>query len=295
MSKKIVFIALVLCFITAFSVCALDFSFADSAVDDPEKVNEGFESLKSALTPTLSDADKSEVCWRLARYCVVLADSVKDVKSKRQYLATGLSYAEDGIRYNPSSYLSFFWRSACFGKDLLTRSVVEQMGGVDKIWKDYTTIVDDLKVTDYPEVWRAMGEYYWRHPFKSNGTAVSYLRAALDCVKRRDFNMDMYVVLAKVLYDRNWSASKRSEEIKKMKTNWDKKTVNSEKYAYYEGKDGASEPLKWAMADIGQISDRSEAKVILIYASMIYEANKTNTYSNTVSYQEAQTLLSKWK
>ncbi len=294
--RKKIFILFVLLLFSSYFLYSVDFSVIDGMANHEDKWNDALNILKTYLEQDLDNGDKAEICWRLSMFCQMIGDSKKENTEKRKWFSDGKQYAELGISFDSSSYKSIFWRSANLGKDVLTRSLFDQMGSVDKIWDDYITITDTLGIVDYPEVWHAMGEFYWRNPFKSTSQAVSFLRASIDCRNSKKLDLLSYLILSKILYERNWTAKKRATEINKMHNNWNKSgSVNSVKYSYFEVKNGSSFIPEWASVSLGEISDRQEAEILLLYICMYYEHETDHSYTNIKCYNEANELLKKWK
>ena len=80
-----------------------------------------------------------------------------------------------------------------------------------------------------------------------------------------------------------------------MKTKWDRETKsNYDKYAYYEGANGAGANPIWTKTKLSAMSDRQEALVILKYAQAVYNSRKNHTKSDDRNYEEIKELINKW-
>lgn len=296
--KKIASI-LVLLMVLVMALTALDFKAVDDLYDQGSDNQMVYDSLQGMLKNAKSDAEKSEVLWRLSRVCVDLGDKLdeKDKNAKFAIYTEGENYAIQSIEAHPN-YLAYLWKCANIGRYGQTKGVMDSLAKVKPMKADIRVITDDFNVVDSSETWYTLGILQNKVPGIFGGdsvAAISYMRAACDTIPAKYIYGRTYEDLAIQLYDRDWSAKKRASEIEKMKNKWDRETKsNYDKYAYYEGSKGANANPIWTKTKLSAMSDRQEALVILKYAQAVYNSRKNHTKSDDRNYEEIQELINKW-
>ena len=296
--KKIT-VLLVLLMVLAMALTALDFTSVDKLYDSGTDYKKVYDTLQTMLKTAKAGEEKSEVLWRLSRVCVDLGDKLdeKDKNGKFDIYTEGENYAIQSIAEKPN-YTAYLWKCANIGRYGQTKGVMDSLGKVKPMKADLRVITDDFKVLDSSEAWYTLAVLNDAVPGILGGdsvAAVSYMRAACDTIPAKYIYGGTYKALAEMLYDRNWSADKRAKEIKKIQAKWDKETKsNFDKYAYYEGANGADAIPKWVNTKLSAMSDRQEALVILKYAQNVYNSRKEHTASDDKNYKEIQELIEKW-
>ena len=294
--KKLISVALLM--ILVCGLCfALDFSAVDSLYDKGTDYKKVYDDLQSMLPKAATNQEKASVYWRLARVCVDLGDALskKDSKGRLAVFSEGEAYGQKAIELNPTKE-SYQWHCSCIGRWGQTKGVLSSLAKVDPMLSDLKNITDTLGVTDYSEAWYVIAVLFHSVPSKSNSEAVSYARIAVDTIPSDKMYLGTYQELAEVLYDRNWSTSKRKTELAKIQKEWEKgASGNMEKYKSYEGKYGVNGTAPWLKGKMGEVSDREEASLILDYAMSIYNKTKTRTPSDERNYSELQEVKARFK
>lgn len=291
--KKIIALVLVSCM--CLGLFALDFTDVDALfwkTSDPQKV---YDELKVMLSQASNNSEKAEVLWRLSRVCVDLGDRLpeKDKDGKFAIYEEGEQYGIDSIALKPTAE-GYLWKCSNVGRWGQTKGVLNSLKKAGPMEDDLKTMVNDLKCLDSSEAWYVLAVLYDSIPGKSSDAAISYGRLAVETIPDFLIYGGTYQQLAEMLYNRNWNAKKRVTEFAKMKKNWDKETVNSEKYKYYEGTE-ADKKMPWTTKALSELSDREEAIQILQYAQKIYETRTDlRLAGDEDNYKEIADLLKKW-
>lgn len=290
---------LVILLVFAMALGALDFTSVDGLYDQGNSSQKVYDTLQTMLKDAKTAVEKSEVLWRLSRICVDLGDRMdeKDKDSKFAIYTEGENYALQSIEAN-ASYQAYLWKSANVGRYGQTKGVMDSLGKVKPMKADIRVITDDFGITDSSETWYALGVLQNKVPGIFGGdsiAAISYMRASCDTIPAKYIYGGTYMELAEQLYSRDWSAKKRTSEIDKMKKKWDKENKsNFDKYAYYEGANGADANPIWTKTKLSAMSDRQEALVILKYAQAVYNSKAFHTEADDKNYADIQNLIDKW-
>ncbi|WP_321301497.1 hypothetical protein [uncultured Sphaerochaeta sp.] len=298
--KKIVGITLVLTLLVAGSLtAAVDTTRADELYEiDAFTQAEGL--LEEQLAGVTNDADRAEILWRLARLQVSLGDELdEDDKDGRfAFYEKGEQYALQSIEAN-TSWEGYLWKCSNIGRWGQTKGPLNALGKAKGMLEDLTTIVNTLGVLDSSETWYVLSSLYDELPggfisFGNKEWAVSYMRIAMDTIPSHLYNPGHYLKLAEELYARDWSASKRSKEMRSMEKDWKKGSTNLEKYRYYEGKDGGKSKPFYSSVTLDKMSDRQEAVMVLSYA--LAKANILGPVkaSDADVVEEIQELINDW-
>jgi len=280
----------------AASAGTIDFSTIDAGFERRETWKSSLDALTGLADGITDNSQKAEVCWRMSLFACYIGSDQKTTDEMRQWYAKGIEYAQKGLDANPLSRECWLWHCACVGRDAETRGLSGQLKAVDVMLKDLDMLLNILRCEDYSEAWHAMGEIFWKHPFKSTSAAVSYFRRTIDTIPAGEIRMVSYRGLAEALYARNWSAGKRVSEFAFQQKAWaagqsDSVTMH---YQSYEGRNGSNVKPAWSTKTLGELSDRQEAKIILMYATMLYDMSPAHGDADTRDYIRIQELLSSW-
>jgi len=143
--------------------------------------------------------------------------------------------------------------------------------------------------SDCSPAWRGLGEYFYQHPFKSKEQGINYTRRAVVTISDDEPGISNCLVLADMLYDRNWSADKREKAVRDNIAKFrDGSLKNSERYAFYDGSD---EQMPWLEDDLDDYSDREEALAVVQYARARYEACKDPSALDRKEYKMLQNWI----
>lgn len=266
-----------------------------SSVDDLFRYGNDYEKCKEILLEMEIQAgsgrEKAEVLWRLSRVSLMLGESADDVESKRKHFKKGISYSERGIKEDPQNINCHMWHCANTGRECQTHSLIEQAAAVPAMTRDLTEILDRLGAVDCSEAWQALSEMFWHHPFKSDDAAVNYARKAASCIPSDELRLSTYIYLAELLYDRNWSRTRRASEAKSNISRFKASSKsNIDRYAYF---DGSSMTLPWTGSAVGAVSDKEEADALLKYAEKLYSQCDRPAPVDKEDFNELQKILNR--
>lgn len=265
-------ILVVICIVALASASA-------SAAFDPTQADHLFDTdqfiqarllLLSELKGAASAKEESAILWRLARVMVSIGDDLdkKDKDGRFAAYEEGESYALRSIDLAPSSE-GYLWKASNIGRWGQTKGPLNALGKAKGMLEDLTVIVNDFGTLDSTETWYVLSALYNELPavisFGNNDWAISYGRKSLEHIPSHLLYPGHYQKVAEALWARNWSASKRAKELKKMQKNWEKATTNLEQYRYYEGKDGGANTPFYSSVPLAAMSDRQEAEMLLSY------------------------------
>lgn len=276
-------------------VSAQDLAEADKFFSQ-ENYSENQKALDALMAKATTGAEKAEILWRMSRIQLILGQDEKTDTGKQAIFGKGISYAEEAIKNNPNNAEGYMWHCANVGRECQTHSVNVQMKALPKMMGDLTTILDKLKNTNHSAAWQALAEIYYNHPFKSNDAAINFTRKAAMCIPKGEIRLSTYILLAKMLYDRNWSADKRASSINSDKARYQKSySSNIEKYEYFDGSLETVYKHPWSKKGVGLVSDREEARELADYATGLYNGKSVKTKTDNSDYKELQAVMSKWK
>ena len=243
------------------------------AVDRDFRYARDYEPCRQTLLEMLPQAapgpEKAEVLWRLSRVTLMLGDQAADKTAKRQLFGEGIRYADQAILEDPTNEQCYMWHCANLGRECMTHGFADQAKSVPAMQKDFVKILDGLGKTRCSEAWQGMAELYWKHPLKSKESAINFSRRAAYTIPPDELRLSAYLLLARQLYERNWSADKRSAQAAAHTGKFATQKSNIDKFANY---DGSSDRMPWLSGAIGEVSDREEADLVIRYALALYAA-----------------------
>ncbi len=294
-------VALLALFLLLFSslTAAPDFTQADLLLDLEEFSRCETElMLQKSLATT--NQEQAEVLWRLARLQVSIGDELPDDDKDAKYVEyeKGEAYALASIEKHPNA-LAYLWKSSNSGRWGQTKGPLNALGKAKGMLEDLTMVVNTFNTLDSTETWYVLSSLYDELPggiisFGNSVWAVSYMRKAMETLPAKLLYPGHYKKFAEELYNRNWSASKRVKEFKKMESDWKGAATNLEKYRYYEGKDaGAVKPF-YSSVLLTQMSDRQEALMVLTYIKAKHKVFNNLQPSDAEEMAEIEELYSKW-
>lgn len=249
------------------------------------------DTLVVMLETAFPGREKAEVYWRLARASLMMGEEQQTKEAKRKYFNQGIEWAEKGLKEDSGSKECYMWHCANVGRKCQTYSVMDQAAAVPVMTKDLTAILDKFGNTGYSEAWQALSELYYHHPFKSTESAVNYARKAATCIPAGELRISTYTYLAQILYERGWSARKRTAAAAENAVEFNKEyDSNIEKYSYF---DGALTYMPWSLKPFAQMSDKEEAAVIVSYAKGLYNSCKDLTPVDKKDYKALEELSAK--
>ena len=271
----------------------LQFQSVDKAFADGNDYRSCEQTLLEMLPQAENSAEKASVLWRLARVNYMLADAQTDKMKRREIFNQGISYADQGIQENPRDALCYMWHCANTGGECQTHSFMEQAKAVPAMTKDLTKILNSLNPR-MSEAWQALAQLYHEHPMKSNDSALNYARTAASTAPAAEPRVTTFLYLAKLLYERNWSADKRAAQIADHSARLEKMngSTNIDRFAL---SDGMNQARPWTSKALGEISDREEALAVAEYAVLRYRGCPNPAAAERQEFQALQQWMQKHK
>ncbi len=264
-----------------------------------DKHEQAEEILLKALSNVTSDKEKAEVFWRLSRAVEKIGERKKNDKaaSKEELLAIfekGERYADKAIQYDPNNYNAYFWKSANIGRWGQTKGILNSLFKAAPM-RDLLVKAITIK-PDFPDAYYVLGQLYEQVPgfplsFGNVSYAVSLGRKSIVLMRKwyttglkKEVDYSYYKELAKHLYKRNWSASKRKRYQPKERRKYNSETDLLKKSFYYEG-----------IVSLKDMSDREEAIEMIKWVISKLESLPDKTVSKLDDLKESKELLAKWE
>ncbi|HEB32346.1 MAG TPA: hypothetical protein ENI15_15985 [Spirochaetes bacterium] len=299
MSKKIFLVFTIIFFISypwAFSDIQ-DISGRADKLNEEENYKGEKNLLLDSLDTVRGNSGKAELYWRLARAALNLGDEAEKSGAGPEMLLEifeeGESYASRAIELDPDNHLGYFWKSANLGRWGQIKGVLNALRKADEMRKLLTTAV--VLKPDHAVSFYVLGQLYEQVPgfpisFGNVGYSVSLGRKAIELHEEqyrngieKKFDHDYYTELAKHLYKRNWSMSRRKKEHKKMTDKYKAETGILKKSFYYEG-----------TMKIKNITDREEARDLLEWVITGLEGVSGRTKEQNDDLKEAKETIESW-
>ncbi len=299
MVKRVILISFIF-FITSV---ALLFSDIDTIIDKADKLHErdNHEQVKAFLLESLNSvkdkADKAQLSWRLSRATLHLGDEAEKEGAGTEELLKiyeeGESYADRAIELDPGNHLGYYWKSANIGRWGQTKGILDSLFKAAPM-RDLLKKAVMLK-PDHSDSYYVLGQLYEQVPgfpisFGNVDYSVSLGRKAVDLHEEqyrkgieKEINYDYYTELAKHLYKRNWSDSKRKKEQKRKSTRYRSQSDLLEKNFNYEG-----------IVELEKGSDREEAGKMIEWVISELESISTRGKSQNDDLKEAKETLASW-
>jgi tetratricopeptide (TPR) repeat protein len=256
------------------------------------------DALEAALAQAAGGPERAEVLWRLARAWLNIGEDAEERGVAEQdllaYYEKGEALAVQATEADPRNHLGYYWQSANIGKWGQTKGIMNALAKA-KPMRDLLRKALSLD-PDHADSYYVLGQLYEQVPgfpisFGDKAYAVSLGRKSVDLReaqvrsgKEKELVYDYYTELAKHLWERNWTASKRPREQKKMASSYSGSSDPMEKNFYYEG-----------TLTVENVTDREEARDILTRAIRQLESLGSRTEAQNDDLKEAQELLAEWK
>lgn len=250
--------------------------------------------LEVSLAGASDLKEKSEILWRLSRISTMLGENAGTKESARVFYSKAVELASQAIAADKTNPNGYMWHCASIGMECKTHNILSQASKVPAMRDDLEFILDKLKCIGFGEAWQAMSELYYYHPFLSTDAAINYARVA--ALHENDDNMYLYtcIFLAQMLYERNWSASKRASVFADDAVSFRKPAKNTEKYSWYDGSPELDRKSVWSKTPLASLSDRQEAKAILNHLLARCERSATVDRNGT-DFKNLLNLNQEWK
>lgn len=222
------------------------------------------------------DSGNAEIFWRLSRNLIAETDAVpeKDKEKRLAGYALAENYADRSIALKESAE-ALHWKASAIGRTGQTNGPLNSLGKA-KPMRALLEKVQNVYNADLSDSWYVLSMLYDKLPggfisFGDKNIAISYIRRAIDTQDNaRELHLRNYLELAEQLKNRGLSAAKRAKLAKKLKADFEKKVVPTEKFACYEGAFAGTVRPAWSSRAFGETSDEEEAREILKFALAVY-------------------------
>ncbi|MBN1837161.1 MAG: hypothetical protein JW820_14995 [Spirochaetales bacterium] len=254
--------------------------------------------LEDALADAGSGAEKAAVLWRLARAWLNLGEEAEDRGTAADellgYFEKGEALAIRATEADPGNHLGYYWQSANIGKWGQVKGIMNALAKA-KPMRDLLQKALSLD-PEHADSYYVLGQLYEQVPgfpisFGDKEYAVSLGRKAVDLReaqvhsgREKELVYDYYTQLAKHLWERNWSSSRRARDQKKMTAGYRAAGDPMEKNSYYE-----------ATVTLKNQSDRDEAMELLTATIRELESLGRRTDGQEDDLGKAKELLAEWK
>lgn len=281
----------------ATSIFAIDFEKVDNLYIH-NNIKECQNYLLDEMEKNNDPKTQSKILWMISRNLVDIGDKETEKASKFKIYDKGIEYANKSLKISPNPE-AHLWRCSNIGRWAQTKGIFDSLGKAGPMRDELYIIIDDFKELNSTETWYVLATLYGSLPggfisFGNNQFSISYYRKAVDTIPNSVIYPNHYKALAKKLYDRNWNKNKRASEFSKINSKWNSSKKNSEKYAYYEGKEKGNNIPYYSSVNLNSMSDRQEAVMLLSYAINKYKAWPYHTIPATEGYNEVVELYKKW-
>lgn len=281
-------------FVSAAGIRAADFSRADRLFSVEGKYSECLTELEGLLAGVSAPGEKAAVLWRISRVCVVMGQSAPDRDSQLAMYRKGIEAGEKAIAADPANADCYMWHCANVGRDCQLRSLKDQIAALPAMTGDLEKILNGLGRTDCSAAWQALAEIYYNHPFKSNDTAINFMRQAVLTIPAGELRLSTWGFFAKLLSERNWKASKRASEAASHAGPFKSGYKNNiDRYSRLDGRFGPSDKAPWTSAPLWSMSDREEALAVISYAMALYGKSSRKQPGAAQEYKELEKLKTK--
>ncbi len=254
--------------------------------------------LDSALSQASGGAEKAEACWRLARTWLNLGDEAEDRGESGDellaYFEKGEDLAQQAIDADPHNHLGYYWKSTNIGRWGQVKGILNSLFKA----KPMRGLLQQAVAVkpDHADSYYVLGQLYEQVPgfpvsFGDKDYAVSLGRKSLDLHAQQvkagiedELNYDFYTEMAKHLWERDWSASRRKREQERKLKKYGAQADPMEKNFYYE-----------AVVSLKEMSDREEALEMIGWVIRELESLPGRTGSQDDDLKEAREVLASWK
>ncbi len=295
--RPIVFLAVLCACTMAFAQVSFEQADLLYFTDKPQESKQLLLDLKSQASTADEEA---QALWRLARVQVTLGDNIPKSDKAARFAAyeEGQAYAEQSIAVAPGP-MGYLWKASNVGRWGQTKGALNSLSKAKPMDADLRIVINDFGCLDSSEAWYVLASLYDQLPgkpmsFGNSQTAISFARAAVDTIPSNVIYPGTYQGLAEMLWKRNWNIKKRTTEIAKLQDKWDSATDDYTKYGFYEGKLGVANQPYYSSVQLGQMSDRQEAVMLLLYAQAVYKSRAFHSQGDIRNMEEIDALVQDW-
>lgn len=274
---------------------AIDLSRADRLFSSEGRYRECLTELEELLEKAAGREERAAILWRISRACVVIGQTEQDRDGRLAMFTKGIAAGEKAIEAAPDNADCYMWHCANVGRECQLKSLKDQIGALPVMNGDIEKILNGLGRTDYSAAWQALAEIYCNHPFKSNDSAINFMRQAVLTIPAGELRLSTWGFLAKLLSDRNWKASKRASEAGGHSASFKSGYKdNIDRYSRFDGKFGPSDKAPWTSVPLWSISDREEALAIISHAMSLYEKASVRQPGAADEYKQLKELKNRF-
>jgi tetratricopeptide (TPR) repeat protein len=253
---------------TSFAVFSQDFDLIDSFLDVGD-----LDAAKTTLLSWLGQNPDRTNEAKVYRYLAQTELRIGDERERSEGLTgdallaifeQGLDYIDQSIELNPRDGQAFFWKAALIGRWGQTKGVLDSLNKASEMQENLIMAIE--LDPDFSPSYMVMGQLYfalpgWRISFGDRERAISFYRKALATPSEDpSYQVDVRVLLAETLADRNWSVEWRNNEQNRKREEFGNFNNSWERFSFFEG-----------TIRLARISDRVEAQRLLDQASQLYE------------------------
>jgi len=275
----------------------IDRLFAYDQLDDCRTM------IEDTLAQTDDSIEQSELYWRLSKVILSIADELEVEGAPEDQLFAlfeeGEMYADKSIDLHENAP-AYIYKASNIGRWGELKGPLNSLSKADPIRETIQYVVNDLGDTDQTIGWYVIGQLYyllpgWPISYGNQDIAISVSRKAVDTIPSNMLYPGHFKALATMLWDRNWSASKRNSKIKGIEKSWKKESKDIfEQTYYYEGSRGVKHVPFYSSVALNKMSDRQEAVLLLRYALAKYDAWPVHTRGDMRNKAEIENLLKDW-
>ena len=253
--------------------------------------------IESSMAQASSNPEKAELYWRLARAWLNLGDEAEDNGILDQellaYFEQGEAEAQRAINADPGNHLGYYWKSANIGRWGQIKGILNSLFKA----KPMRNLLQQAVASEpeHADSYYVLGQLYEQVPgfpvsFGDKDHAVSLGRKSLDLHEQqvqagveKEINYDFYTETAKHLWERDYSAARRTREQGRKRGKFNSTSDPMEKGFYYE-----------AVVSLKDMSDREEALELINWVIRELEHLPRRTDAQEDDLREAKEVLESW-
>jgi tetratricopeptide (TPR) repeat protein len=293
--------AILALFLIVVPLCMADFQDILDRVDrlhQEEQYEQTRSLIETSMAEAATDAQKAELHWRLARAWLNLGDEAEDSGAAEEALLAcferGEAEAQKAIEADPNNHLGYYWKSANIGRWGQVKGVLNSLFKAKPMRE---LLQQALAVEpEHADSYYVLGQLYEQVPgfpvsFGDKDYAVSLGRKSVDLQEQQvrtgieeEIDYDFYTEMAKHLWERNYSDSRRAREQGKKESKYRSTPDPMEKNFYYE-----------AVVSLKDTSDREEALELINWVIRELQNLPERTDSQDDDLKEAREVLESWQ
>jgi hypothetical protein len=261
---------------------------------------EGIDMLEGALLATSDPIEQAIYLWHLARLqldrAVFAMDEGASNTTLNPLFRAADSYAQQSIDTHPTSH-GHFYKAATLA---VLSGTQRNLGSLKLISSAHKHLESTISIDPtHADAWHTLGQLYlelpgWPISFGNIVNAASFARKATAVATRDPLPYDYYIGLARILWQRNWSSSKRMREITKLFGRFQSGKNEFDRSTYYEASLFPDFIPPYATMSVERMDDREEARLIANWLQEQYHASTQPTEKQQKDYKELMTMTAAW-